>query len=69
MNIEQNSPRVQAYNLTKLAHIYGVSSRTMRRWLEPHAPFIGLRIGRFYTPLQIEIIFSKLGLPGKSKNN
>jgi hypothetical protein len=36
----------------------------MRRWLQPHLIAVGERQGRFYSALQVKIIFDKLGLPG-----
>ena len=73
-----NSPtsiEVKAYSLSELAGIYKISNKCMKRWLKPHQDLIGKREGRYFTVLQVRIIFDKLGLPGKiyetqlNKNN
>ncbi len=56
---------VKAYSAKELCIIYGISYKTLRKWLSPFKADIGDRQGRFYTVLQVEIIFSKLGLPYK----
>lgn len=53
----------KALSVAELAHLYKVSSRTVKNWLTPHADAIGEKVGRFYTVKQVEIIFEKLGLP------
>lgn len=65
MSITSNTIEIKPYGLTELAAIYGVTVRTIKNWLQPHAPAIGEKIGRLYTALQVKIIFEKLGLPGK----
>lgn len=59
---------IRPYSLTELGRIYGVQSRTIKKWLEPHTHAIGPKIGRLYTALQVKIIFEKLGLPGKAED-
>ena len=34
-----------------------------KEWLKPHEEAIGIRIGHFYTPKQMKIIFEKIGIP------
>lgn len=46
-----------------LAIAYGVTRRTVYNWLKPHKEKIGTRIGQFYTPRQVCIIYSILGKP------
>ncbi len=53
----------RAYSVKELAGLYGVSSFTMKKWLEPHRESVGEKQGRFYTPLQVKIIFDCLGEP------
>lgn len=48
----------------ELSRIYGVDFRTFKKWIVPFQDKIGLRIGRFYTVLQVKIIFDSLGTPG-----
>lgn len=57
---------IRPYSLTELSGLYGVSNRTMKNWIAPHQAFVGDKIGRLYTALQVRIIFEKLGLPGKA---
>jgi len=55
--------RIQAYSPAELARIYGMKWGVMNQWLKYLEEFTGPRIGRFYTPKQVEIIFEHLGLP------
>ena len=43
--------------------IYGISLKTFKKWLEPHLDYIGEKRGRYYTNLQVKLIFEKLGAP------
>ena len=63
MSKERKTVEVRAYSLGELAILYGISVRTMNRWLKPHMEIVGKRQGRFYTVKQIELIFEQLGLP------
>ena len=56
---------VKAYSISELSSMYGISNKTMNRWMKPYAAIIGKREGRYYAALQVRIIFDKLGLPGK----
>ena len=56
---------IKAYSITELARMYGISNKSMNRWLKPYSAIIGKKEGRYYTALQVRIIFNKLGLPGK----
>lgn len=55
---------VKPYSPQELASIYGVSTKTVKRWLSPFYHDIGERRGRYYTIAQVQVIFEKLGLPG-----
>lgn len=57
---------IRPYSLTELSGLYGVSNRTMKNWIVRHDEFVGEKMGRLYTALQVKIIFEKLGLPGKA---
>lgn len=46
--------------LAQLAARWGVSQRTVRRWLRPFEAEIGPRRGNIYTPQQVKIILSHL---------
>ena len=54
---------VKAYTISELAALYGISTKTIKTWLKPHVTAIGPRLGRYYTVLQIRIIFEKIGMP------
>lgn len=47
----------------ELANAYGVSPRTLNRWLLPFRERIGRRMGHTYTPKQVSIIYELLGPP------
>lgn len=54
---------IKPYTSKELAGLYGVSAKTLRTWLQPHQPAIGEKISRYFTSLQVRIIFEKLGAP------
>jgi len=56
--------QLKPYTVLDLAKIYGVSDRTMKKWIKPFECQIGQKIGYFYTVAQVKTIFEKLGLPG-----
>lgn len=47
--------------LKELAWRYGVSTKTMSRWIRAHEDRIGKAIGRFYVAAQILIMHSIFG--------
>ena len=59
-------PNSKPYSTKELSHMYGVSDRVFRKWLKPFEEAIGKKTGHFYTNIQIEIIFEKLGYPNKT---
>jgi hypothetical protein len=52
-----------AYSTEELAYLYGVTSPTILKWLEPFQEYIGEKRGWYYTIKQVEIIFDKIGHP------
>lgn len=48
-----------------LCAIYGISSITLRRWMQPLALELGKRKGHFYSVQQIEVLVKHFGLPRK----
>ena len=54
---------IKACTLKELAALYGVSTKCLRTWLQPHLPSIGTKKGKYFTTLQVAIIFEKLGTP------
>jgi transposase-like protein len=55
---------VKPYTMKELCEIYGVSDKTMRKWLQPFAEQIGERRGHIYNVAQVVTIFHHLGVPG-----
>lgn len=63
---KKNAPApfmVKPYSVSELSGIYTVSTKTFLKWLKPFHQKIGKRHGRYYSVLQVEIIFEKLGVP------
>ena len=62
---KSNETRVEikTYSVKEVAVLYGVSSKTLKKWLRPFEKQIGKRIGYFYNPKQVAIIFDSLGVP------
>ncbi|MBI2269940.1 MAG: hypothetical protein HYU69_06215 [Bacteroidetes bacterium] len=62
---ESTSPKIQlkAYSKKEVAQFYEVSPKTLKTWLTPFENEIGQKMGRFYNPKQMKIIFDKLGIP------
>lgn len=54
---------IKACTFKELTSLYGVSPKTMRKWLQPHLESIGKKISIYYTVKQVKIIFEKLGEP------
>ena len=63
---EIDAPKIKlrAYSLKELSGMYECSGKSMKTWIAPFKQEIGQRVGRFYTPRQMKIIFEKLGVPG-----
>jgi DNA-binding transcriptional MerR regulator len=58
-----NETKVKPYTAKELAALYGVSTKTLRTWLRPHRQAVGERKSRYFTALQIRVIFDCLGVP------
>jgi hypothetical protein len=56
--------QLRAYSLKELSGMYECSGKSMKTWIAPFKQEIGQRVGRFYNPKQMKIIFEKLGVPG-----
>jgi len=54
---------VKAYLLKELAAIYDVDTRTLKKWMKPYEQEIGLRIGYYFRPGQVKVIFKNIPLP------
>lgn len=62
---EKKLIELRPYNVKELAVIYGVDRRTMTSWLKAHESAIGPKLGRYYSVLQVKIIFQRLGIPSQ----
>jgi hypothetical protein len=65
MSNENNATDLRPYSVKEIASIYNVCDKTLKKWLKPHEPLIGVKQGRYFTVVQVKVIFEKLGLPGK----
>jgi hypothetical protein len=59
----QGKIAVKPYKFKELASIYGISTKTFRRWLEPIKKEVGPLRGHFFTTNQVKVIFEKLCPP------
>ncbi len=55
--------KVKPYSKREMAEIYGVSSKTFEKWINPFIDDIGKRNGRYYTVRQVTMIIEKLDFP------
>ncbi len=62
---KRNQIDVRPYKLGELANLYGVSRRTLHKWLLPFSRELGPREGHFYNVNQVKMIFKNLNLPSK----
>ncbi len=51
---------IRPMTIAQLAQRWGVSQRTVRRWLKPYEAEIGRRVGNIYNARQVAIILSRL---------
>ena len=54
---------IRPYTLKDLARLYDVHIKVIRGWLKMHDKYIGRRKGHYYTSLQVQVIFDRLGPP------
>ena len=45
----------------ELSACYGVTVKTVRKWIRPHKDRLGARVGYIWTPRQVAIIIEVLG--------
>lgn len=60
---------VKPYSTKELAEIYGICDKTFKKWIKPFLDEIGIKQGRYYNVIQVKIIFAKLGVPCKMKQD
>ena len=51
----------RAMTLKELAAAYGISTKTMRKWIWTHRDKIGSALGRYFLYFQVQIIVSIFG--------
>ena len=56
---------IRPYSIKDMAAIYRVCDKTFKRWIMPFAADVGEKNGRYYSVVQVKIIFEKLGMPCK----
>ena len=54
---------LKPYTTKEIAAMYGISTKTIIRWIEPIKNEVGEKRGRYYTVNQVERIFDEIGLP------
>jgi hypothetical protein len=54
---------IKPYSKKDLSILYQLSPRAFYTMLKPHEELVGKKLGRYYSILQVEAIFAKLGLP------
>jgi len=54
---------LRPYSLKELSDLYGVCTKTFKKWIAPFTESIGEKRSRFYTVNQVKTIVEKLGLP------
>jgi hypothetical protein len=54
---------IRPYSKRELAALYEMPLRSFYTLLKPHEPYVGVKVGRYFSNLQVERIFERLGLP------
>lgn len=64
---QEQQPKMQVpvkpYTLTELSKIYGVCTRTLKKWINEFKNEVGEKKGRYYTIPQVKVIFQNLCFP------
>lgn len=66
---KKSSFNITPLSCADLGKLYGVHSKTFKKWINPFKEKIGKRIGRYYSIRQVKIIFRYLGLPARFNEN
>lgn len=59
----ENKTIVKPLTPGELALLYGVSIKTLKTWIDNHKAFIGSRVAKYFTSLQVRKIYQCLGTP------
>jgi hypothetical protein len=65
MEIVNEIIEVRPYSTKELSEMFSVCPRTFRKWLEPFKNDIGVKRGRYYSVIQVNVIIERLGVPYK----
>ena len=60
---------LKGYSIKELATLYQISGKTMKKWITEFVPDVGKRVGHYYTPKQVKVIFKEIGIPGEINVN
>lgn len=63
IEVIEQTIRIKPFSVTELGEFYGCSVKIIKTWLVPIEEEIGPRIGHYYTPKQVRIIFTEWGVP------
>ena len=62
---EGNPIELKPYTLKELAAIYGLTSKSFKGFIKDIEDEVGPRIGRYYTVVQVRVVFARKGIPGR----
>jgi len=62
----ESTVQIKAYSKGELAELYNISAKSLQTWLDHIEEQTGPRVGRFYSPKQVEMIFKEYGIPKRS---
>lgn len=54
---------IRPYSKKELADLYEMTARSFFTLFKSHEEVVGKKLGRYYSVLQVEIIFKRLGVP------
>jgi hypothetical protein len=54
---------IKPLRLTEIAMLYETSPRVLESWIRQNKQLLGKKMGWYFTPLQINLIFEHLGPP------
>ena len=57
------SIQLRAYSKKEVAGLYKMSNKSLTKWLKLLEDELGPRVGHYYSPKQMEIIFREYGIP------
>jgi hypothetical protein len=69
MEEEQRKAPLMPYSKGEIADMYGISMKSLETWLAAIDQQLGPRIGRYYSLIQVEIIFGRYGRPSIPGSN